>query len=97
MHDDGIPGRPLLGREDARHGVSTKRIGAQPVYRFSRQRNQPTRTKNLSSLRDGRLRLFIIQVRRVDFEPKSLHRSILAGLKRLALPRILAAYDVYRN
>ena len=47
MHDDRVPGGPLLGFEDAQDRRAIQRVGAETVNGFGRECNQAAATDEL--------------------------------------------------
>ncbi len=53
MHDQRIESRPALGFENRRHGAVAGGVGAEPVNRLGRERDQPARAQDSRGLGIG--------------------------------------------
>ena len=88
VNDDRVPGRALLGGEDAGYRGGIEGIRAETVDRLRRQRHQAAGAKNLRGPIDGSAGLGGIEMLGIDGQAEGLHPVIFAGRRATTPPRI---------
>jgi adenylate cyclase class 2 len=78
MDDDRVPGRPLFGREDPRHGGVIQSIGSQAIHGLGGQSHQPAIAQNRGRLVERILRFRRLYMVGVNGQPQCLHAFIVA-------------------